>query len=133
MTMYPGDEPYTPEQAEAECAEREAEQQEDAQLAKLKEAEPILRRTLLPETLVVWETLDGETFLACVSLDDKPRIEIRWEDGKYVAQAYDHASILHDFVASDSSALARTIKTYLANTNLGEFLSASAADFYNRR
>jgi hypothetical protein len=130
--MYPGDEPYAPWMSERECAELEAELREDAQLAKLKEAEGILRHTLLPDALVVWETLDGETFLACVSLDDKPRIEVRWEDGKYIAQAYNHDAILHNFVDHDPAVLAGLLKTWLAQW-LGEFLSAADADFYNRR
>lgn len=133
MSMYPGDEPYTPEQAEQECAERESAQAEDAQIAKLKEAEPILRRMLLPDTLVVWETLDGETFLVCVSCQDKPRIEVRWEQGMYVAQAYDHAAILRDFECADPSSLALRLKFFLAYADLTPFLSAAAADFYNRR
>ena len=109
------------------------EEDESDELAKLKEAEPLLRRTLLPETLVVWETLDGETFLTCVSLDDKPRVEVRWEDGAYIAQAFDHASYLHNFVDHDPLILAGRLKVYLAHVDLGERLSAAEADFYNRR
>ena len=106
---------------------------DDLSLAKLKEAEPLLRRTLLPDTLVVWETLDAETFLTCVSLNDKPRVEVRWEDGMYVAQAYNHDAILHDFVASDPLVLAVWVKVYLAHVESDEFLSAAQADFFNRR
>ncbi len=133
MTMYPGDEPYTENQARFDRLEREAEWMESDRARHLYRAEPILRRTLLPDTLVVWETLDGETFLACVSLDDKPRVEVRYEDGMYVAQAYQHDAPLKDFEETEPIRLALRLKVYLADVDLGEFRSAAAADFYNRR
>ena len=133
MGMYPSDEPYTPEQTECERNAREAEILEDAQLAKLKDACPILRRTLLPEILVVWEEMDGEMILVCPEHDDQPRVEIRWEQDTYIAQAYGHDALLKDMVDADPVVLALTLKTYLAHAQMEQFLSASAADFYNRR
>ncbi len=132
MSMYPGDEPYTSEQDFFERAERAAEEEDNAQVAMLARALPVLRRMLVPGALVVWEDIFGETVLVIVAAD-KPRIEVRYEGGVYVAQAYDHASILHDMVDADPAALALTIKTWLAHAQMGEFLSAAAADFYNRR
>lgn len=131
MSMYPGEEPYTPEQARFERAERAAEWDESERARKLYHACSVLQRMLVPDALVVWEEDHGEFFLVVVAID-KPRIEVRHEGGLYVAQAYGHASILHDFVDPDPAELARQIKVWLAQWQ-GEFLSAAAADSNNGR
>ena len=132
MGMYPSDEPYTPEQARAEGQERDDERITEANLDHLYTAWPIFRQALLPDTMVVWEDVDGETLLVTSGFD-QPRVEIRWEDGAYIAQAYDHDALLKDMVDADPQVLALTLKTYLAHVQMGQFLSASEADFYNRR
>ena len=125
--MFDLNEPFDPSQMERECAAREAEQRENAQIAELQRTVPTLKAMLPFDSVLVWERTSVDRLCLVIVTPDKPDIDVNYEDGQYVAQAYDHLSILHDFVDPNPAVIAAQIKVWLSE-HQGGWLSAAEAD-----